>query len=799
MITGGCLIASSMIANIFNFLYNAYLSRAVSVEEFGLISLIGSFLFLTSIPLGALSKTVIYHASFVFGEHGTFAKKFWVRLRRNAFLIAIGVTCLWLLAAPLLMSFFHTSSIDPFILFAPIWIAGTLEVVDRGFLTGSHRFLFIAFLVATEAFLKLFFAILFVFLGLTHYVYAAVSLSMIASVLMGWFFAARLESPKKVFKDSQTDVAFSKKFFTTSVLTKISGVTFLTVDVILAKHFLSPTEAGFYAFISMIGNIIYYLGELFGQFMTPIISRELGASVKGKQTFYILLGASSFASFGAYVMMCLFGFFTVPLLFGLKTLPILPYLSIYGISMLSYTIANNIASFYQIHKKNIFPITSAFFALVQVTGIFLFHQNIQDIVNVMAIVGFLYMLTMILFHFFVDRLDVICSNLLDFFELFFGRLKTTPRVSSKKRILIFNWRDTRHVWAGGAEVYIHEIAKRLKERGYKVTVFCGNDGHSPRNEVVDGVQIIRRGGFYTVYVWAFLYYVLRLHGLFDIVIDSENGIPFFTPLYVGVPVVGLVYHVHQEVFREHLAFPFSQLAMFLEGTLAPLIYRRVKMVAISPSSKSDMKKIGFKRAEKIIDVINPGIDLKKFSPRKKTELPTVVYLGRLKPYKSVDVIIKSMKVLSEKIPTLRFIIGGSGESRPALEKLVEKNNLNNVVEFAGRVSEEKRAELLATAWVVVQPSKIEGWGITAIEANASGTPVVAANVAGLRDSVQNPHTGFLVDWGDVDVFAKKIGEIIQDKKLRCKLEKGALDWSKNFSWEKTVDQVITVLDEVTAS
>lgn len=801
MLSSYALIGSSVVANFLNFAYNAYLGRTVSYEEFGLISLISSFLFLTSIPLGALSKTVVYQTAFILGKYNATAHRFWLSVRRRALVTSLFVTVLWLFATPLLAQFFHTSSVEPFILFAPIWIASCLAAVDKGFLSGSHKFWIIATVVVCEASFKLFFAWLLVTIGLGHFAYAAVPLSIITAGIISWLFAFSLHRSSNKQLDVVPPTNLSKNFFTTSVMTKISGVTFLSVDVILAKHFLLPSLAGQYAYISLVGNMIYYIGDLFGQFLTPVISKELGASKNSKKSFYILLGAAAFASICAYVLVGPLGFFTVPLLFGAKAQPIIVFLPIYGIAMFSYSIANQITQYYQIHKKNIYPLISVFFSFLQILGISLYHKNIGQIVTVMVIVTTAYLLTSILMHIFNTHVETFSRNCQDFFDLLFAKnqfihsFKSKARQGNTTRILIFNWRDTKHKWAGGAEVYVHEIAKRLVKRGYKVSVFCGNDGDCARNQVIDGVQMIRRGGFYTVYVWAFLYYVLRFRGLFDVVIDSENGIPFFTPLFVGRPVIRIVYHVHQEVFRNNLIFPLARLAMFLESTVAPLVYHQAKVITISESSKKELEKMGFKKLTKQIEIVKPGVDLAKFHKMKKTTKPSILYLGRLKPYKSVDTILHAMSSLIEQIPNIEFVIAGDGESRLELEQLSEKLKLRKYVKFLGRVSDQQRSELMAKAWVVVQPSQIEGWGITNIEANASGTPVVAADVPGLRDSVMNPHTGFLVEWGSTKQFAQKINSILKDAVLRKKLETGALDWSTQFSWETSVSQVEVILRE----
>ncbi|MBI2593133.1 hypothetical protein HYW44_00625, partial [Candidatus Daviesbacteria bacterium] len=159
-----------------------------------------------------------------------------------------------------------------------------------------------------------------------------------------------------------------------------------------------------------------------------------------------------------------------------------------------------------------------------------------------------------------------------------------------------------------------------RERLPEVTIFCGNDSKSPRYEVIDGVQIVRRGGFYMVYFWAFLYYVFRFRGLYDLIIDSENGIPFFTPLYVGKPKLLLIHHIHQEVFRNHLSFPLAIIASLLEGKLMPFIYKNQKVITVSNSSKEEILKLG-QNIFSSIEIINPGIHPQNFLSLKKTNYP----------------------------------------------------------------------------------------------------------------------------------------------------------------------------------
>jgi glycosyltransferase involved in cell wall biosynthesis len=426
-----------------------------------------------------------------------------------------------------------------------------------------------------------------------------------------------------------------------------------------------------------------------------------------------------------------------------------------------------------------------------IVGIFLFHHNINQITQVIFATSTINFLGVISLHFIKRNSAFILRNIIDLIDLFADVPNQKSFSPDSKRVLIFNWRDTHHAYAGGAEVYLHELAKRWVERGFSVTQFCGNDGHTPRNEVVDGVQVIRRGGFYFVYFWAFWYYLLRFRGRIDIIIDCQNGIPFFAPLYAKEKIYCLMFHVHQEVFRRSLSKPLAAFASILENRLMPWAYRQTRFITISKSSKKEME--SWDIGEAGIEIVYPGIDLNKFGPAKKSERPLVVYVGRLQVYKSVHILIKAARRIIKKNSNVRFAIAGDGEERKRLVNLVEKLDLQDKVSFLGRISDQKKVELYQKAWVFVNPSLMEGWGITSIEANACGTPVVASDVPGLRDSVRNPSTGYLVKYGSPKAFAQKILKLINNQDLRNQMQQKSIAWAKNFEWDKSAQRSLKII------
>jgi glycosyltransferase involved in cell wall biosynthesis len=361
-------------------------------------------------------------------------------------------------------------------------------------------------------------------------------------------------------------------------------------------------------------------------------------------------------------------------------------------------------------------------------------------------------------------------------------------------ILIFNWRDMKHPEAGGCEVNIHELAKRWVAKGNSVTLFCSSFENCKEKETIDGIEIIRKGGKFSVYILAALNYLLHFRGKYDMVIDDINGFPFFTPLFVKKPKVAIVHHLVKDIFYKELSFPFSHIGYFAESFLMPRIYSNTKFVAVSESTKKEMVEAGFDAAN--IGVVYNGLNGGYKPANAKSAEPLIVFVGRIKRYKRLEILVRAMKDIREKVPNARLVIAGEGEEKENLERLVKELNLEGSVRIAGRVSDEEKIRLLQRAWVFVTPSSKEGWGVTVIEANACGTPVVAYDVPGLRESVIDGETGLLTkEDGNVGLLTKDATTVLLDEKLREKLSKNALDHSKNFSWDKSSKEFLKILED----
>ena len=365
------------------------------------------------------------------------------------------------------------------------------------------------------------------------------------------------------------------------------------------------------------------------------------------------------------------------------------------------------------------------------------------------------------------------------------------------RLLLVNWQCRENPLAGGAEIHLHEIFGRLAQRGHDITLLCGGwDGAAPSTRL-DGIAVERVGTRYTFPFRARAAYRRRLSARpFDLLIEDVNKIPLGTTRWGGPPVVVLVPHLFGGTAFQELAAPLAAAVWLAERPLGR-IYRGAPFQAISDSTAADLGARGIPRES--VAVIHPGIDTVGYSPRAgaRAPAPLFAYLGRLKRYKGVHHVIRAFAALRHPDATLE--IAGAGDYRPALERLAASLDLGDRVRFLGRIGEEEKRELLRRAWALVFASPKEGWGITNLEAAASGTPVVASNSPGIRESVRDGDTGYLVPHGDTEAMASAMRRLAEDPSLVSRLGAQARSFAESFTWERAADETERHLLEVLTS
>jgi glycosyltransferase involved in cell wall biosynthesis len=370
--------------------------------------------------------------------------------------------------------------------------------------------------------------------------------------------------------------------------------------------------------------------------------------------------------------------------------------------------------------------------------------------------------------------------------------------SAPLRILVVNWLDRENPLAGGAETHLHEVFGRLAARGHDVTALVsGWPGCAPRASL-DGIDVHRAGRRYTFSLSAPRYYRghLAKRG-FDVVVEDLNKIPLFAPSWSSVPVVPLVHHLFGRSAFQAAPFPVALVTWLLEHTV-PRVFRDRPLIAVSESTKQDLVSRGL-RAD-CIRVVPNGIDLEYFTPapERRAERPTLLFLGRLRKYKRVDLIVSAVARLVAEGTDVELEIGGDGDERAPLERQVRALGLVGHVRLLGFLTEEEKRDRLRAAWIHVITSSKEGWGITVLEAAACGTPSVASDAPGLREAVMDGETGFLVPHGDVAALSAALGRLIRDDATRRRLAQGARAHAERFSWDSAADGVESELREVVA-
>lgn len=327
-------------------------------------------------------------------------------------------------------------------------------------------------------------------------------------------------------------------------------------------------------------------------------------------------------------------------------------------------------------------------------------------------------------------------------------------------------------------------------------LLCSGWPGAAAKETVDGIRVHRVGsryGFAAGGAGAFR----RLAGDVrpDVVVEDVNKIPLYLPLFWRRPFVLLVPHLFGATSFREMPAPVAALVWASEKPM-PRIYGKAGVHAISQATRDDLVARGFQGDR--IQVILPGVDTGRYrvdSTIRRSDVPTFLYVGRLKRYKQVDTAIAALAIVRRTVPQARLTIAGTGDDRDRLERVAREAGLAGAVDFPGFVSEERKIELYRQAWAVVMPSLKEGWGITNIEAAACGTPVIAADNSALRESVRDGRTGFLVPTHDVAAWAGAMRRVTEASE-RERLSGGARAFGASFSWERTASETFSHLDAV---
>jgi glycosyltransferase involved in cell wall biosynthesis len=362
-----------------------------------------------------------------------------------------------------------------------------------------------------------------------------------------------------------------------------------------------------------------------------------------------------------------------------------------------------------------------------------------------------------------------------------------------RHLLAINFRDPANPEAGGAELHLEHVLLDAVRRGWRVTwLAAGFPGGAPEAEH-KGIRIVRRGTW-----WNFNFVVPGVlgrefagAGAPDLIVEDVNKAPCYTPWFTRVPVAVIVPHLFgTTVFRE--ANPIVATYVVALEWLIPFAYRGCRFVAISESTRDDLVARGIARER--IEVVHCGLDHDRYRTDAgvaRASRPTLTFVGRLRRYKGLDWVMRALPAVRARVPEVRLEVIGDGPHGEALRTQAKSLGLEDVVEFVGFLPGAEKVKRIQASWAVLQPSPKEGWGLTVVEAGACGTPVVAADAPGLRDSVRRDETGLLVPYGDDAALSHALVRVLTDEPLRTRLGAAGVEWAARFRWDdcgrRTID------------
>ncbi len=359
-----------------------------------------------------------------------------------------------------------------------------------------------------------------------------------------------------------------------------------------------------------------------------------------------------------------------------------------------------------------------------------------------------------------------------------------------RRIHILAWRDLDDVEAGGSEIHADQLARRWAAAGLDVTMRTSHAQGQLPTGTRHGYRVVRRGSRHGVFPDAAFQELFGRLGPRDALLEIWNGVPFFSPVWARGASATFIHHVHADMWDKVLSARLAVVGRTLETRIAPLFYRRTRVLTGSDSARQEIiDRLGLDPAR--VSVAPYGVDPRFRPGEQRSPHPLVLTVGRLVPNKRLDALIDALVPVQERVPDLELVVVGNGYERAALEARVDRAGARNWVRFAGRVEDDTLVELYRRAWLLTSASEAEGWGLTITEAGACGTPAVATRIPGHTSAVDEDRSGLLAD--SPAALSEPIAAVLTDPELRRRLGEGALEYAADFTWDRSARLVLEAL------
>lgn len=374
-----------------------------------------------------------------------------------------------------------------------------------------------------------------------------------------------------------------------------------------------------------------------------------------------------------------------------------------------------------------------------------------------------------------------------------GQIARRADAVGLRRVHVVAWRDRDDPLAGGSEEHASQVARCWAQAGIDVTLRTGALRGAAATIERDGYRVVRHGGRIGVIPRTAVAGVLHRDGPRDGLVEVFHGFPFFAPLWARGPRIAVVHHVHLGAWRLLAPAPIAAAGHLIERFAVPSLYRRTSIVVGSDSTREELVHLGIPRDH--IRVEPYGLD-PRFGPGgRRAATPRVAAVGRIMPQKGFDTALRAFAEARRRVPDAELVVVGDGPARPALEALAVELGIDGCTTFRGRVPDDELVDEYRAAWIVLNASQREGWGLTLTEAAACGTPAVASRVPGHVDAVVDGETGLLAD--DVAGLAEATVRLLTDAEARARLGENARDRAAGFAWERVAATTLDALaDEV---
>ncbi len=356
----------------------------------------------------------------------------------------------------------------------------------------------------------------------------------------------------------------------------------------------------------------------------------------------------------------------------------------------------------------------------------------------------------------------------------------------KPHLLILSWRDIKHPKAGDAEIFTHEMLRRVTD-DYTITHLSPAFEGGYDVEFLDGITYVRRCTPTTLILYAAFYYWKNTSSI-DLVIEQVNIHQFFTPFYV--PRTKRVLFIHQftrEIWKINFRQPYAWVGEQTE-TLRLQLYCHGQALTVSQSTADDLRSIGF--SNKQISILPKGLDFTPWKEemwKQKEPVPTFVYVCRMCAYKGFHDVIQAFVVLKQEFPAAKlWVIGKQNEESIHLQlsPLVPKEIRTDIIHF-DLFSAEEKLERMSRATALLFPSKREGWELAISEAAAVGTPSIVYDAPGLRDAVQYGMAGYMAVAQSPGALASEMRSCIQDTEQYDTIRYAAYRFAQTLNWDNT--------------